>query len=260
LDASKDSAYPIHYCFGNHEHYAFSRADIHDKLSPHFLEQYVADAHPSAPLGGVCNPAKLYYDWSPAENWRFISLDCYDVSLIGASSASSKQLAADLLAQHNPNDLNAGGTWFNNLPFNKRRWVPYNGGVGAEQLAWFVSVLAQSRERGEKVVVFCHQPIHAPDKPQSMVWNAEDLLAAIHHSGNVMLWIAGHDHGGQYSRDKKGIHHLVPPAPLECRAPEVAYGHMEVHPDRFTLVWQGKVPKAPLMPWPQDLMFPDGNL
>ena len=94
----------------------------------------------SPTTGGVCTPSKLYYDWSPAKNWRFISLDCYDVSLIGASSDANKQLAADLLAENNPNDLNAGGTWFNNLPFHKRRWVPYNGGVGEEQLQWFQSI------------------------------------------------------------------------------------------------------------------------
>ena len=79
------------------------------------------------------------------------------------------------------------------------------------------------------VVVFCHQPVHAPDKPKSVVWNAEELLDAVHASGNVVVWLAGHDHSGQYSRDKKGVHHLVPPAPLDCRPPnEVAYGHVEV--------------------------------
>ena len=109
-------------------------------------------------------------------------------------------------------------------------------------------------------MVFCHQPIHAPDKPQSLVWNAEKLLNLIQSSGNVMIWIAGHDHSGQYSRDKKGIHHLVPPAPLECRPPfEIAYGHVEVYGDRFKLIWKGKTPKAPLLPCPTEMIFPDIN-
>ena len=73
--------------------------------------------------------------------------------------------------------------------------------------------------------------MYAPDKPQSMVWNSDELLDAVHASGNVVVWLAGHDHGGQYARDKKGVHHLVPPAPLECRPPdEVSYGHVEVRP------------------------------
>jgi len=144
------------------------------------------------------------------------------------------------------------------------------------------------------VVVFCHQPVYAPDKPQSVVWNAEELLDAVHASGNVVVWLAGHDHSGQYSRDKKGVHHLVPPAPLECRPPhEVAYPPVEVsvsvscrntppwrwipapapaHPphalasssvqvfsDRLRLKWRGKTPRAPLLPWPEELMFPDAS-
>jgi 3',5'-cyclic AMP phosphodiesterase CpdA len=151
----------------------------------------------SSSLGGNCSPSKLYYDWSPYKDWRFISLDCYDISLIGSSSEGNKKIAEDLLAKNNPNDLTIGSGWFNGLTYNMRRWVPYNGGISKEQISWLKIVLEQSEKMNEKVVIFCHQPVFAPSKPQSLVWNAEEVLEVIREHGNVVTWIAGHDHGGQ---------------------------------------------------------------
>ena len=267
LEASLAAPCPVYYCYGNHDHYTFGRPDIHDKvcqsppplphpsflccgyhphtpppllqLSPHWLERYVAEGSPAAPVGGICSATKLYYDWCGV---IFVgSLDCPTCAALltlryrqtqpqvsGAPLAlrvarllrcvphrrvvrapqkgtlplppypppadntrevlthhsryvPANQLAASLLAENNPNDLSAGGTWFNNLPFHKRRyvscsstsglspsvspspvppdlphpisprWVPYNGGVGAEQVRWFHDVLAKSRDMGEKV-------------------------------------------------------------------------------------------------------------
>ena len=39
--------------------------------------------------------------------------------------------------------------------------------------------------------------------------------------GCVKLWMAGHDHDGNYDAEVRGpegniIHHVVPPAPIEC--------------------------------------------
>jgi hypothetical protein len=35
-------------------------------------------------------------------------------------------------------------------------------------------------------------------------------------SKSVVAYFAGHDHEGGYCMDDTGIHHIVPPAPLEC--------------------------------------------
>jgi manganese-dependent ADP-ribose/CDP-alcohol diphosphatase len=205
LQASSGASYEMLYCFGNHCHYSFSREDLFLKLSPRFLLSEVAsEVHSESKkstidpsFGGTCSPSKLFYDWSPYPDWRFISLDCYDISLIGASSEGNKKIAEDLLAKNNPNDLTIGSGWFNGLSYDMRRWVPYNGGISTEQLNWLKIVLKRSNENNEKVVIFCHQPVYAPNKPQSLVWNAEETLAIIREHGNVVIWIAGHDHGGQ---------------------------------------------------------------
>ena len=203
LQASSDSTNEMLYCFGNHCHYSFSRNDLHEKLSPRFLlpnqgtDTQNSESRKESTFGGICSPSKLYYDWSPYPNWRFISLDCYDVSLIGASCPENKKLAEELLANNNPNDLTIGSGWFNGLTYHKRRWVPYNGGISRAQIDWLRIVLEKSHQNNEKVVIFCHQPIYAPNKPQSLVWNAEEVLDTVREHGNVVMWLAGHDHGGQ---------------------------------------------------------------
>ena len=218
LQASSGASYEMLYCFGNHCHYSFSRKELFLKLSPRFLlSEGAAEVHSESKkstidpsFGGICSPSKLFYDWSPYPDWRFISLDCYDISLIGASSEGNKKIAEDLLARNNPNDLTIGTGWFNGLSYDMRRWVPYNGGISIEQLNWLKIVLTRSYENNEKVVIFCHQPVYAPNKPQSLVWNAEEALAVIREHGNVVMWIAGHDHGGQVC--ERGAPHCSSPS------------------------------------------------
>ena len=246
LQISSLSKIDSFYCFGNHCHYSFNRTQIYDKyLSPltHILSS-------NSTIGGVCSPSELYYDYSPYPGWRFVFIDGYDISSIGASSEENRLLSHTLLSTHNPNDLNISGGWFNNLPYHKRRWVPYNGGVSQKQLEWLDSVLTESVQRGEQVIAFCHQPIYAPDKPQSLVWNAEEILALLHSHGNTRLWVAGHDHGGQYGIDTGGICHLVPPAPIESPEGDLTFGHIDVCGDKLHLHWQGEVPADTVLPFP----------
>jgi len=245
------------YCFGNHCHYSFTRTEIVNKflhkINNKLLDQKNSNDSNNS-LGGKCTPSKLYYDFSPFPGWRFVCVDSYDVSLIGASSTELKELSQRLLDQHNPNDLTKSGTWFNNLPFHKRRWVPYNGGVSEQQLHWLDKVLQQSYEKKEKVIVFSHQPIWAPDKPQSLIWNAEDILSVLHKRDNhVCLWIAGHDHSGQYDVDTHGIHHLVPPAPIESAVGDKTYGHIDVYDDVLKLTWHGDRPSKTIKPFPYEM-------
>lgn len=182
-------------------------------------------------------------------------IDSYDVSLIGHSSEENLLLAQRILSEKNPNDMSKSGGWFTNLPHENYRYVPYNGGVGVDQIEWLRRVVEQSAELEEKIICFSHQPVYAPNKPQSLIWNAEEILNILHHYKNTKLWLAGHDHDGQYSIDSQGIHHMVPPAPLECLYGEKAFGVMEVYSHRIALQWTGKRPTKPLAPWPSEIIL-----
>lgn len=248
---------PCYFTFGNHCHYSMGRSEIYELFCPKLnasSNNINGLTNSVVGKGGSCSPSKIYYDWSPAPGWRFISLDAYDVSLIGASSEHNRKQAKELLDRNNPNDLSVSGSWFNDLPREKHRWVPYNGGVSDEQLRWLERILTHSKHNNEQVVIICHQPIVSYSNPKALLWNAEELQQIIWSAGNVKLWLAGHDHGGQYSKDDYGVHHLIPPAPIECEHGQTAFGHIEVFDDRFSLHWNGKIPNrlSPLG-WPADM-------
>jgi manganese-dependent ADP-ribose/CDP-alcohol diphosphatase len=236
----KSSVANYHFCIGNHCHYNFKRNELYDYLIPKSSKSDLA-------------VGSLHYDWSPHPGWRFIFLDSYDVSLIGHSNEDNLLLAKMLLSDNNPNNLTMSGTWFHNLPFEKKRWVPYNGMISDEQKQWLIQKLSQTVRDNERVMVFCHQPIYSPSKPNSLIWNAEEILAILHASGNVCMWMAGHDHDGNYCQDQYGIHHIIPPAPIEAEEGELAYGHIDVRDEQLILNWTGKQPLSSIMPWPSIL-------
>lgn len=239
------------YCFGNHCHYCFSRTELREKLIlPNLVHRKDINGLPS----NFLYDNQLYYHWKPFDGWRFVALDGYDVSIIGASSEKNKDLATRLLRDNNHNDLNVSGGWFNDLPRDKHRWVPYNGGIGVEQLKWIEQLLIGTEKRNERVAFFCHQPIFSPDRPKCLVWNAEEILSLLTSYSHVSLWMAGHDHGGMHYLDDFGIRHLVPPAPIECDLGEKAYGLIDVYDDHLMMNWVGKKPREDIFrPWPEKI-------
>jgi hypothetical protein len=95
--------------------------------------------------------------------------------------------------------------------------------------------------QNEKVGIFCHQPCSS-SKPNSLLWNAEEVLALIREYP-VAIFAAGHDHGGFYGRDsKRTLHHIVPAAPIECAKHESAYGYLDIRDDRSgaDIIWTGE--------------------
>lgn len=126
------------------------------------------------------------------------------------------------------------------------KYVPYNGSISNSQLNWLDTTLKTSYERKERVFIFCHiavQPGSA--RPPGYVWNNHEILAVLHQYPNtVVAFISGHDHEGGYFKDSFGIHHIIPPAPLECDLGDVAYGYISVYSRYFELSWYGKQPTS----------------
>jgi manganese-dependent ADP-ribose/CDP-alcohol diphosphatase len=129
LDVASGCSSSIHYCYGNHDFYCFEREELLTYLNK----------------GEETHRNKLYYHFTPAPGWRFIILDGYDISIIGASSVENKLLAEEILKKNNPNDLSASGGWFTNLGPAQMRYVPYNGGISREQLIWLENILEYSQ-------------------------------------------------------------------------------------------------------------------
>jgi manganese-dependent ADP-ribose/CDP-alcohol diphosphatase len=285
--------FPKYYCFGNHCHYSFTREELRRILVDPVITNQPISPTQSIPASSTSSstttinfprndliPYQLFYHWSPCKHWRFIALDAYDISTISPTTVTAQKLAKQWLRDHNPNDLSQSGGWFHNLPREKLRWVPYNGGIGETQQYWLQQVLSAAKLQQEQVIIFCHVPIYAPYRPNSLLWNAEEILEIIQSAGNVVMWMAGHDHGGklvseqcqnkplfnsfsfsfillgQYHEDSGGIIHFVPPAPIECDEGLKSYGTISVYEKTLNVDWIGKLPnKTKYTDWPDSSSF-----
>ena len=150
-----------HAAVGNHDLVCLSRAQI--------LETFIPQT-----VRASCTPERLYYDISPCPGLRFIFLDGYDMSVLGPSKPEHKSEVEQLLAAKNPNLAVPGAAWFDGLGPMERRFVPYNGAVGADQLAWLERTLAHCRNAKERCFLFTHMPLYAACcRPSGMMLNAE---------------------------------------------------------------------------------------
>jgi len=179
--------------------------------------------------------AKGYYSAEIAQGWRLIVLNGFDISTIawGPMHPSTKA-AWKYLDAHNTNDCrvtDGSVDWTKGLTGLERRWVPFNGAVGPEQLQWLDSELQAATELSQRVLVSCHVPIQPGSCTSScLLWNFEEVLAILHQHGNVAAYLAGHDHNGGYARDETGVHHITFKSPLEAPPPSTCFATVDVHP------------------------------
>jgi 3',5'-cyclic AMP phosphodiesterase CpdA len=76
-----------------------------------------------------------------------------------------------------------------------RRFVKFGGGVSDAQLDWLRLRLAEAAAAGQRVVVFCHLPLHPSTcAPACLLWNYEAVLPLLQASGVVVATLAGHTH------------------------------------------------------------------
>lgn len=225
---------------GNHEYYNFDREKILCSLIPASVRPY-------------CSPSKLYYSFSPHPGYRFIILDGYELSVMGGICPEMSQQADALVRAKNHNYAAGSNHWFKDLSMENLRYVPFNGGICQAQMDWLGRKLNAAVEKGEKCVVFCHMALCVrASHEQNLLWNCEDVLDILHQTprGTVLACIAGHDHNGGYAFDDHGIHHIVPPAPIECDEGEDSFGTVQVYKDKLVLLWTGKRPTSD---WPEML-------
>jgi manganese-dependent ADP-ribose/CDP-alcohol diphosphatase len=231
-----------HAVMGNHEFYNFTREELLASLVP-------------ATVRASCTPSKLYYSFSPFPGYKFIILDGYELSTMGSATPELREQAIALVTARNHNFAAGSNNWFNNLAEENLRYVPFNGGIGKEQLGWLEQELNTASSVGDKCLLFCHMALNVnSSREQNLVWNCEEVLKILHNTarGTIVACFAGHDHNGGYAVDHLGIHYVVPPAPIECDEGEEAFGRIEVFSDKIQIVWTGKRPNND---WPDQLLL-----
>lgn len=200
---------------GNHELYNFTR----DQL---------------ATCGLNCtDKGSFYYSKCLNARWEAVLLDAYEHSIIGMTEDDPRaQEARKILHEHNPIVLDPNYTdWFEGLPLEKHRYVPFNGGISKDQVNWLRAVLDDASASDRKVLVFTHIPLlAAATQEKTTLWNAKELLDLISEYRSVVVAVvAGHDHDGGYATDTAGIHHVTLNSPL-CVPPGVdCHAILECH-------------------------------
>ena len=206
---------PVLHCIGNHCLYNLEREKLNERLGIQ-----ARDDHRSYFVHRVAD-RKL----------AIVVLDAYDLSILGTSEGEPKRAIAEkILNENNPNEEKNSNAGLEGL---QKRFVKFGGGVGEEQLGWLEQELAESRRRGEKVIVASHVCFHPGTcVPTCLMWNFEEVLEVLHRNADVVvLTLAGHAHRGGYHQDEFGIHHRVAEAILECPVGSDCHAHLDFYED-----------------------------
>jgi 3',5'-cyclic AMP phosphodiesterase CpdA len=172
LLALKHAKAPLHHVLGNHD--------------------FVVDDALKAHVPRLLGLRRGYYSWN-AGSWCFVVLDTNEISTYSHPEGTKEHAAAaaELTGMQSAKLANAQ-TW--------------NGRASEKQMKWFESVCRKARRASRSVVVFAHHPVFPAD--QHNVWNDSAVLGILRSNTNVVAWINGHNHAGDYG-EYEGVHCLT---------------------------------------------------
>lgn len=155
----KHKSIPTFHTVGNHELYNFNRKNLAELfyesvMKFNILPEIFSPENPLKDESTFINPV-LYYKFCPTSSVKCISLDCFDVSVLGYDEKHSRyKEAAEILRSKHGHDIFDDWDCDGELKGLDTRFQQMNGAVGEEQLKWLDKELAESEELHQKVVVF----------------------------------------------------------------------------------------------------------
>jgi 3',5'-cyclic AMP phosphodiesterase CpdA len=179
-------------------------------------------------------PARLGMAWRHGSfdhrDFRFVVLDTNDVSTYAHAAGSAERTAAEQeLARVTAARLPQAQSW--------------NGGIGAAQLAWFDRVCREAGEANRRVIVLAHHPV-APVN-QHNIWNATEVLALIERQRNIVAWLNGHNHAGNFA-EVGGVPFVTMHGMVETPNTS-AFATARILPDRLLITGHGREPSRELV-------------
>ena len=133
-----------------------------------------------------------YYYSYVKKAWRFIILDATDYSYYSNS-----------LHKHDTNQINS----YYDKTAGKSNNYCWNSAIGKKQQDWLKQELDSARSLEQRVIVFSHMPLRPLDTSENL-WNNEEIIEILEKSSNVVAFINGHNHAGNYIF-KNGIHYIT---------------------------------------------------
>ncbi|GLR18816.1 metallophosphoesterase [Portibacter lacus] len=169
--------------------------------------------------------AKNYYS-EVKSGWRFIYLDGTEVSLFryaeGSENKKNAQIKLDELKEKKAPQAQA-----------------WNGGISDAQMKWFKQELKSAKAKNEKVVICNHWPV-LPEGDVHNLWNAKELVSIIDPYDNVILYMNGHNHKGNYTT-QNGTHYVNFKGMVETEK-DTAYATVDCYADRVEIKGYGLEP------------------
>jgi manganese-dependent ADP-ribose/CDP-alcohol diphosphatase len=170
------------------------------------------------------------YRFFDHRDFRFVILDTNDVSTYAHAAGSSERATA--------------AAELKRLETEKvRQAKPWNGGIGAEQLAWFDRACTDARAQRRKVIVLAHHPV-APANDHN-VWNSSAVLKLIERHSHVVAWLNGHNHAGNFAVHA-GVTCVTMHGMVETAA-TTAYATAQLLDDRMIITGRGREPSRELI-------------
>jgi 3',5'-cyclic AMP phosphodiesterase CpdA len=115
---------------------------------------------------------------------------------------------------------------------------PWNGALGARQLAWFDRECATARAAKQRVIVLAHHPVYPEN--QHNLWNTTEVLALLDRHPHVVAWINGHNHAGNFG-ERNGVPFLTVHGMVET-PDTTAFATAQILSDRIVLAGHGREP------------------
>eukprot|EP00466_Bigelowiella_natans_P006324 jgi/Bigna1/79100/fgenesh1_pg.59_\ len=222
----------VHHAIGNHELYNFGRDSLYMLL---FKDKKGMDG--GGDNDGVC-AERLYYSFKPHKSWRLIMLDSYDISLEGRDEKSPEYIQARQMIDANNPNIRKGTNWFDGIPPERQRFVPFNGAIGARQMEWLRGELEEATRNNEKAIIMTHIPLDPKAASlKTVIWDYPEVTSMLGKYDCVSLVLAGHYHPGGYTVNGNGCHHLTIHGSLTHE--HGSYGVVNVYGDRITLHGEG---------------------
>ncbi len=200
---------------------------LYEDLDPNIENHHLLGNHdfaisPSRLTGLLEKLSMPDYYYSYEENgWHFIVLDATDYAYYSRT-----------LHNHDMNRLNA----YMYSTIGKSNNHSYNSAIGKKQQIWLKEELERARLSQNNVIIFSHSPLR-PLYTAENLWNNEEILDIIESSSNVVAYINGHNHAGDYEL-KNGIHYFTIFGMVDTRIS--SYGILEIYEDELLLKGFGK--------------------
>ena len=162
-----------------------------------------------------------YYYTYEKKGWQFIVLD-----------ATNYAYYSNPLHKH---DIDMVNKYMDSTIGNPNNHS-YNSAIGKKQQKWLEQELDRAKLSGKKVIIFSHSPLRPPYIAENL-WNNEEIIDIIEDSPNVVAYINGHNHAGNYEV-RNGIHYITIFGMVDTKVS--SYGVLEIYENNLVLNGFGK--------------------